>query len=72
MKVISGVLPESIKRMSEERLSICQSCEFYNAASHRCKACGCFMKVKVLFKQSKCPHNKWISGITEEKKDEQN
>lgn len=41
----------------EARWSICQSCPFLQ--NDRCTKCGCFMKVKVAFKTSKCPMEKW-------------
>lgn len=40
-----------------ERWQICQSCP--KLLNDRCVECGCFMKVKVAFKTSKCPIDKW-------------
>jgi hypothetical protein len=47
------------KEVREERLKICYSCEFFIHASERCTKCGCFMETKTLFKQTKCPIDKW-------------
>lgn len=41
------------------RLSICESCEFYNAAQSRCTKCGCYMAVKTYLKAATCPVGKW-------------
>jgi hypothetical protein len=50
------VVPDNIK---EERLQICNTCEFFTTLS-RCKKCGCFMPAKILIKRAKCPINKWM------------
>lgn len=44
---------------SKTRLDICKSCENFNSENYKCKLCGCFMKAKVLFPNTKCPINKW-------------
>tara|TARA_R110000824_G_scaffold399122_1_gene604083 strand:- start:1352 stop:1660 length:309 start_codon:yes stop_codon:yes gene_type:complete len=38
-----------------KRMDICKSCEFYDEILVRCKDCGCFLKPKVLLKESVCP-----------------
>ncbi|NDB62206.1 hypothetical protein EB001_27770 [bacterium] len=47
------------RKMSEERMSICRECPELEPELARCKMCGCFMKGKTLFKDSKCPLGKW-------------
>lgn len=57
--VISG---EPLKLSDEEknkRLSICESCEFYNKEQSRCTKCGCYMAVKTYLKAATCPVGKW-------------
>ena len=43
----------------EKRLSICKSCEFFDAAQERCAKCGCYLKIKTYLKAEKCPINRW-------------
>ena len=43
----------------EERIAICESCEFYFKSTTNCKKCGCFMKIKTKFKAMSCPIQKW-------------
>jgi len=42
-----------------ERVEICKKCEHFLPRLSRCKKCGCFTKVKLRIKSSKCPINKW-------------
>lgn len=39
------------------RLSICESCEFFR--DKRCLKCGCFMEKKVHLEKATCPMDKW-------------
>lgn len=41
------------------RLTLCNSCEFFNSDSGRCSKCGCFMKIKAKIQAAKCPIGKW-------------
>ena len=54
-------------KVSEERLKICEECEHLEKLLYRCEKCGCFMKGKTLFMDSKCPLGKWDKHT--EKKD---
>lgn len=60
-KIIGNALKGNDTLVSEQervdRWSICQGCEYL--LKDRCSQCGCFMKVKVAFKTSKCPIDKW-------------
>jgi ribosomal protein L37AE/L43A len=54
------------KELREERLRVCETCEFYNdkrtiagLRDVRCDACGCNLKLKAYIKMSKCPKDKW-------------
>jgi hypothetical protein len=42
----------------EERLGICNKCEFYQ--SGRCLKCGCFIGLKAHWSTQECPENKWL------------
>ncbi len=51
--------PRSDKQLIEDRLEICNSCEFLNKRLMKCKQCGCFMKLKSTLREAKCPLDKW-------------
>ena len=41
----------------EERLKICNSCPFED--DEVCNICGCILESKAIFKNEKCPIDKW-------------
>jgi len=43
------------------RISICESCEYFDAGPRRCKhlGCGCYLDAKVKLKTEHCPVNRW-------------
>jgi len=41
----------------DNRLSICNSCEFMSG--NRCLKCGCFLQAKARLATSRCPEDKW-------------
>lgn len=43
----------------QRRLNICKGCPQYDAAKDSCRACGCPLKRKSLWKTSQCPLQKW-------------
>lgn len=43
----------------DERMAICNSCEFLFEPTMQCKKCGCFVKAKTRFKSFSCPIGKW-------------
>jgi hypothetical protein len=51
--------PRSPEELSEYRLEICRSCEFFRKRTQTCSQCGCFMKLKTTLEQAKCPEKKW-------------
>jgi ribosomal protein L32 len=53
-----------------QRLTICKSCEHYDASQIRCKSCGCFLLQKASFALDSCPLRKWNSMTQETKQDE--
>lgn len=51
--------PRSDKDIIEERLAICNTCEWLRPKTQRCRKCGCFMALKTTLLQAKCPMGKW-------------
>lgn len=45
------------KNLKKERNNICQACEFIN--NGLCKKCGCIVESKIIYKESRCPLEKW-------------
>lgn len=41
----------------EERLALCKACDFLNTGT--CGACGCYVELRALAKNGRCPHKKW-------------
>ena len=60
------IVPESVK---EERLSICNTCDFLFEPTMQCKKCGCFLKAKTSFAFFKCPIDKWHESPPDEQND---
>ena len=54
----TGILFASDEKV-EERLKICEACEFLDKSIYRCLRCGCMMKFKAKTEVAKCPINKW-------------
>jgi hypothetical protein len=48
--------PEDIKN---ERLAICDTCEFFKHSTRQCRKCGCFMDLKSRLDKANCPMKKW-------------
>lgn len=46
------------EKVQQERVSICNSCEFL-AVTRTCKKCGCFVDAKTKLMNQKCPVGKW-------------
>lgn len=42
-----------------KRWKICMDCDRLFRPTRQCKECGCFMKVKVRLRWTKCPLGKW-------------
>lgn len=51
--------PRSDRELIEQRLVVCNSCEWFNKRLAKCKKCGCFMKLKSTLKEAECPIGKW-------------
>jgi hypothetical protein len=47
----------STAEKANERIKICNGCEFFK--EDRCLKCGCFMNAKIHLESSRCPINKW-------------
>lgn len=50
------------QKVRQERLSICENCEFFIKRITTCKSCGCYMPAKVTFAATECPERKWTTG----------
>jgi uncharacterized paraquat-inducible protein A len=44
---------------AQNRLAICNACEYFLKPQQRCGKCGCYMAVKTHLKAEKCPVGKW-------------
>lgn len=44
--------------VAEQRLSVCNSCEFLSKA-RTCKKCGCLVDAKTRLANQRCPLHKW-------------
>ena len=51
--------PRSPKELAQYRFDICKQCPEFRPASHTCRKCGCFMKLKTTLAEAKCPLGKW-------------
>lgn len=50
--------------VKEERLAICQKCEEYlgeDLVSPKCRACGCYLELKVSMATEACPKKLWLA-----------
>lgn len=75
LKGLSQTVTDSIGDMSKgkpifcessvtnNRMQICNSCQFFIQSTSQCKKCGCFMTAKTRLKQSQCPVGKWGKDI---------
>lgn len=41
----------------ERRLSVCKGCDRLNSGT--CSACGCYVELRALGKESRCPYKLW-------------
>jgi len=51
--------PRSQEDLVNSRLEICRACEFFRPKTETCRKCGCFMKLKTMLENAKCPVGKW-------------
>jgi len=56
MQILKTIWTER-KRIGQERIDICGTCDRYE--NDKCKECGCIMSIKVMFPHSDCPLGKW-------------
>lgn len=50
---------EEVELLHKERMSLCETCDYYNSTTSQCKICGCFMLVKTRSVSAKCPKDFW-------------
>jgi len=53
--MLGGQVSEEVRK---KRIDHCKGCTFLTKAT-RCMKCGCFMNVKVRFKEAFCPIGIW-------------
>lgn len=64
-KVVNTVTHITVSdAVKEERMAICNSCEFLFTPTMQCKKCGCFVHAKTSIAMFECPVKKWVK-ITE-------
>lgn len=69
-------LKEQIGKVAEERIAICEGCEWHskNHESVRpdahCTHCGCTLSAKTKCLSCSCPINKWAAVLTAQQEDE--
>lgn len=52
--------PEADGTTVAQRLEICRTCENYDSGPPaRCRACGCFLDIKLTWADQRCPINRW-------------
>ena len=56
---VSNGLKHVKEDIKEQRLSICKSCDKFNAENTTCNECGCFLQIKSYWASEKCPLDKW-------------
>lgn len=47
------------KTLGASRYEICEKCEFFWHKTKQCSKCKCFMKLKTIIVNQKCPVEKW-------------
>jgi len=57
----NNIKEDDIESYANKRLNICKSCKYYKF--YVCGLCGCFMPVKIKFKNSVCPIRKWTQEV---------
>ena len=64
-ELIDSVPILSDKKLREERLDVCNECEYMNVDKYMikdigtCGKCSCVIKLKIAVKSEKCPIGKW-------------
>jgi len=52
----STIAPRAV---AKERMTICESCDFFRPSSQICEQCGCFLPLKTTMANLRCPIDKW-------------
>lgn len=65
-----------IKRVSEERLAVCDGCEHHSKnkktlrPDDHCTLCGCMLKAKTKCLSCSCPLEKWKAMVSAEEEEQ--
>lgn len=61
--VIKDELSGTADKLSKEdqfcRLEVCNTCDHLRKLSRQCGLCGCFIDLKVKYRNSECDADKW-------------
>jgi len=57
--VITGNGLKLTKEEADKRLTICKGCAHFDAATERCRKCGCYTSLKTYLKAERCPIGMW-------------
>lgn len=69
-------LKELIAAVGEERMRICEQCEFHSKfhssirPDAHCTQCGCTLSAKTKCLSCKCPTDKWMEVLSPKEEDE--
>ncbi len=50
---------DKVETLYQQRINICQGCEWHRPALNRCGSCGCFLSLKARIPWLDCPEGKW-------------
>lgn len=59
IKHVGSGCVKSSPELKQQRISLCEDCEFFNHENRRCNKCGCPMDKKTEWFGAKCPIKKW-------------
>ena len=59
-KYINEGRPQVTPEQYQDRLDICDSCDFLRKTTFTCGVCGCYLGTKAKWATSDCPKNKWL------------
>ena len=72
-------LKNVIKKTSEERLAICNACDYHSnnrknyktiRPDEHCTKCGCTLSAKTKCLSCSCPLDKWVALVTPDQEEE--
>lgn len=62
-RVLKGLLNREplfvTQEVEDERWATCRPCEHYDPDGQQCRACTCFLQIKIPLSETRCPKKKW-------------